>query len=555
VEAKTEILSKYKAKVFKARKDHILRVEGGAGQAIAANTRAIPGIMTNRGCCYAGCKGVVLGPLKDSVVLTHGPIGCGFYSWGTRRNKAKANEAGENYVQYCFSTDMQEPDIVFGGDKKLRQALTEIHQIFKPKSVMICSTCPVGLIGDDIHAVAAWAEQEYGMTCVAFSCEGYKGVSQSAGHHIANNGLMKRVIGTDDRPLPPGPKINLLGEYNIGGDGWESERILRRIGYNVLSVFTGDGQVADVARSHKADLNLVQCHRSINYVAEMMRDAFGTDWLKVNLIGVGATCQSLRDIAEYFGDPALKEATERVIGEECAAIEADMEHYRQRLSGRTAAIFVGGSRSHHYQALLRELGVETVLAGYEFAHRDDYEGRRVIPDIREDADSKNIENLVMSKDARYRAFLSPERLEELKGRLPLGDYEGLMPGMVDGSYVVDDLNHFETEEFIRILRPDIFFSGIKDKFVVQKGGVLSRQLHSYDYSGPYAGFRGAVIFARDLAMGLFAPAWGLVTPPWAKGGAEAPGLSPAAPLGAAPPGAAAAGPPARAQGAREARDA
>lgn len=72
--------------------------------------------MTNRGCCYAGCKGVVLGPLKDVAIITHGPIGCGFYSWGTRRNKATPVD-GRNFLEYCLSTDLQEPDIVFGGEK------------------------------------------------------------------------------------------------------------------------------------------------------------------------------------------------------------------------------------------------------------------------------------------------------------------------------------------------------------------------------------------------------------------------------------------------------
>jgi nitrogenase molybdenum-iron protein alpha chain len=515
-EVKTEILAKYKAKVFKSRKDHLIEVDNGKDQVIAANTRAIPGIMTNRGCCYAGCKGVVLGPLKDSIVLTHGPIGCGFYSWGTRRNKARADGEGNNYVQYCFSTDMQEPDIVFGGDKKLRKAIEEAMLIFKPKRIMICSTCPVGLIGDDIHAVAAWAEKEYGITCVAFSCEGYKGVSQSAGHHIANNGLMKRIIGTDDRDYPGKYKINILGEYNIGGDGWETERILRKVGYEVVSVFTGDGAIQDIARSHKADLNLVQCHRSINYVAEMMKDAFGLNWLKINFIGLGAIEKSLRNIAEFFGDDKLFERTEEVLYEERKAIDQDLSYYKERLSGRKAAIFVGGSRSHHYQDLLMDFGVITVLAGYEFAHRDDYEGRRVIPTIKDDADSKNIENLTIDKDLRYRAFLSPERAMELKEKIGLENYEGMIRDMPDGTFVVDDLNHYETEAFIELLKPDIFFSGIKDKYVVQKGGVLSRQLHSYDYSGPYSGFKGSLIFGRDLVMGLYAPAWKLVTPPWKK---------------------------------------
>ena len=60
----------------------------------------------------------------------------------------------------------------------------------------------------------------------------------------------------------------------------------------------------------------------------------------------------------------------------------------------------------------------------------------------------------------------------------------------------------------------MFFSGIKDKYALQKAGTLSRQLHSYDYSGPYAGFKGAAKFGYDLCMGYFTPAWHMVTPPW-----------------------------------------
>jgi nitrogenase molybdenum-iron protein alpha chain len=517
MDVKAEILNRYNAKVFKNRKDHILRIDRAETPRpeIAANTRAVPGIMTNRGCCYAGCKGVVIGPIRDAVTIVHGPVGCGFYAWGTRRNKARAGGDGKNFIQYCFSTDMQEPDIVFGGDKKLRRAIREAMEIFRPGTIFICSTCPVGLIGDDIHAVAAEAEKEYGITCVAFSCEGYKGVSQSGGHHIANNGLMKRVIGSNDAPPATRFAVNLLGEYNIGGDGWEVERILRRVGYEIVSVFTGNGSVADISRSHTANLNLVQCHRSINYVAEMMKTAYGIDWLKVNFIGIESTCETLRDIAEYFGDAEIKRRTEEVIAEERAAVEDDIAFFRQKLEGRTAALFVGGSRSHHYRNLLNDFGVATVLAGYEFAHRDDYEGREVIACIKEDADSKNIEELHVERDTkRYRVFLSQERYRELEGRIPLGEYGGMIRDMPDGSYVVDDLNHFETEKFAEFLKPDIFFSGIKDKYVLQKAGVLSRQLHSYDYSGPYAGFRGALVFGRDLVMGLYAPAWKMVTPPW-----------------------------------------
>jgi len=48
------------------------------------------------------------------------------------------------------------------------------------------------------------------------------------------------VVGQGDWEEPPGKyTINILGEYNIGGDGWEVERILKEIGYHIQSVMTG----------------------------------------------------------------------------------------------------------------------------------------------------------------------------------------------------------------------------------------------------------------------------------------------------------------------------
>jgi nitrogenase molybdenum-iron protein alpha chain len=511
-----KVLDQYSSKVYKNRKEHIVDVNNNdKNNEIAANVRTIPGIMTHRGCCYAGCKGVVLGPIKDALQIVHGPIGCAYYAWGTRRHKGRKEDGVDNYLQYCFSTDMQEPDIVFGGEKKLKQAITEAMELFHPSTILICSTCPVGLIGDDIHAVARWAETEYNIKCIAFSCEGYKGVSQSAGHHIANNQLMKFVIGEGDREIKNKFAINILGEYNIGGDGWEAERILKRIGYEIVSTFTGDSSIEDLKNAHKANLSLVQCHRSINYIAEMIETKYGVQWVKVNFIGVSGTIDSLRKIAKFFNDPELTARTEAVIADELDLIQDDMEYYKSKLKGKKAALYVGGSRAHHYQFLLKDLGINTILAGYEFGHRDEYEGREVIPSLKPDADSKNIESLTLEADPeKYHVFLSEEDLTRLKEENFLGYYGGMVKDMSDGTYMVDDLNHFETEEFLKLLKPDIFFSGIKDKFVAQKNGILSRQLHSYDYSGPYAGFRGAVNFARDVTMGIYTPAWSFVKAPW-----------------------------------------
>jgi nitrogenase molybdenum-iron protein alpha chain len=147
-------------KAARNRRKHIVVRDCSTEQHIEADDKVIPGILTNRGCAFAGSKGVVFGPIKDMVHLVHGPIGCAYFTWGTRRNLAKAEEGEDNFSNYCVCTDMKETDIVFGGEKKLKKSIDEIMKIFKPEAISISATCPVGLIGDDIEAVAREAEKE-----------------------------------------------------------------------------------------------------------------------------------------------------------------------------------------------------------------------------------------------------------------------------------------------------------------------------------------------------------------------------------------------------------
>ena len=512
-----ELLESYPAKVARKRAGQIVINEidsEGAVPEVKANLRSTPGVITQRGCCYAGCKGVVLGPTRDIVNITHGPIGCGFYSWLTRRNQTDPGPDGENYMPYSFSTDMQEDQIIFGGEKQLASAIQEAYDIFKPKAIAVFSTCPVGLIGDDVHQVTKQMSEKLGINCFGFSCEGYKGVSQSAGHHIANNQLFKHLIGTDETELTGEFKINLLGEYNIGGDAFVLEDLFERCGITLVSTFSGNSTVSGFAQSQSADLNCVMCHRSINYVADMIEDKYGVPWIKVNFIGAEGTAKSLRKIAEYFQNDELMAQVESVIAEELAKIEPVREDVLSRCDGKKAMLFVGGSRAHHYQDLFNEIGMKTLAAGYEFAHRDDYEGRSVLGSIKVDADSRNIEELTVEKD--------PEKFEsreEIVKALEANGYEfkgydGMMSQMDNGTLVIDDISHWESEKLLKIFKPDIFCAGIKEKYAVQKAGIPCKQLHSYDYGGPYAGFAGAANFWNDIDRMVNTKIWSMIDAPW-----------------------------------------
>ena len=518
---KDEILEIYPKKVGKKRAKSIVLSDPDTIPQIQANVRTIPGIITQRGCTYAGCKGVVLGPTRDIVNITHGPIGCGYYSWLTRRNQTRPEtEMEENFIPYAFSTDMQDSNIVFGGEEKLKQAIREAYELFHPKGIAIFSTCPVGLIGDDVHRVARQMTEELpGVNIFGFSCEGYRGVSQSAGHHIANNGLYKNLIGRDDTVDGKYKfRVNVLGEYNIGGDAFAIEDLFDKCGIELVSTMSGNSTLKKFETAHTADLSLVMCHRSINYVAEMLETSFGVPWTKANFVGAEATAKSLRKVGQYFGDQGLIDQIEKVIAEEMVAVKAAADKAKQKTNGKTAMLFVGGSRAHHYQELFTELGINTLSAGYEFGHRDDYEGRRVIPTIQIDADSRNIEELTVTPDAtRFNPRKTEEELEQLKAEgLEFNNYDGMMVDMAKGMLVIDDLSHYEMEKLIELYHPDIFCAGIKEKYVVQKMGIPLKQLHNYDSGGPYAAFEGAINFYKDIEMIACSTIFKQMKAPWER---------------------------------------
>lgn len=133
-----EVLSHYPDKAAKRRKKHLSVAKNKQetaeeGQVVSecdvkSNIKSIPGVMTIRGCAYAGSKGVVWGPIKDMVHISHGPVGCGQYSWSQRRNYYVGTTGIDAFVTMQFTSDFQEKDIVFGGDKKLEKIIDEIEE-------------------------------------------------------------------------------------------------------------------------------------------------------------------------------------------------------------------------------------------------------------------------------------------------------------------------------------------------------------------------------------------------------------------------------------------
>lgn len=228
--------------------------------------------------------------IKDMIHISHGPVGCGYWSWSGRRNYYVGKTGVDAFGTMHFTSDFQERDIVFGGDKKLTKIIHEIEELFPlNKGISIQSECPIGLIGDDIEAVAKKTSKEIGKPVIPLRCEGFRGVSQSLGHHIANDAIRDWVFPHFDKAkkentldFEPGPyDVALIGDYNIGGDAWASRMLLEEMGLRVVAQWSGDGTINELIQGPAAKLVLIHCYRSMNYICRSLEESYGLPWMKI----------------------------------------------------------------------------------------------------------------------------------------------------------------------------------------------------------------------------------------------------------------------------------
>lgn len=174
----------------------------------------IPGTISERGCAYCGAKHVIGTPMKDVIHISHGPVGCTYDTWQTKRYISD----NDNFqIKNTFATDVKEKHIVFGAEGLLKKNIIEAFKAFPEiKRMTIYSTCATALIGDDIGAVAQEVMDEMPEVDI-FVCNspGFAGPSQSGGHHIINIAWIKQKVGTVEPEITSDYVINYVGEYNI----------------------------------------------------------------------------------------------------------------------------------------------------------------------------------------------------------------------------------------------------------------------------------------------------------------------------------------------------
>jgi nitrogenase molybdenum-iron protein alpha/beta subunit len=75
------------------------------------------------GCAFDGAK-IALQPIADVAHLVHGPIACEGNSWDNRHSAS----SGPQIYRTGFTTDINELDVIYGGEKRLFKSIREISK-------------------------------------------------------------------------------------------------------------------------------------------------------------------------------------------------------------------------------------------------------------------------------------------------------------------------------------------------------------------------------------------------------------------------------------------
>jgi nitrogenase molybdenum-cofactor synthesis protein NifE len=434
--------------ILTGRENQIFRT-GKDKHTIHCSQPSMAGSVSQRACVFCGSR-VVLYPIADALHLIHGPIGCAAYTWDIRG----ALSSGPEIHRLSFSTDLREKDVVFGGEKKLYQSLLELIDRYTPKAAFVYSTCIVGVIGDDLEAVCKKVSKEKGMPVIPVQAPGFQG-SKKDGYKVACE-AMATLIGTGTGHVPE-KSINILGDFNLAGELWLLLEYYKRMGVHVNATITGDGRVEAISNAHKASLNVVQCSGSMMHLAKIMKEKYNVPHMKVSYFGLEDMSDALYEVAKFFKDDDMMNKARELVREEFARLMPVIKEYREKLSGKKAAIYVGGSfKAISLIKALRLIGVQTVVVGSQTGTSDEYE---IIRDLCD-----------------------------------------------DGTIIVDDSNPIELSNFVKETKADIFIGGVKERPIAYKLG-LGFCDHNHERKEALAGYEGMLNFAKEIYATAMSPVW------------------------------------------------
>lgn len=312
-------------------------------------------------CAYWGAHDV-LSYLQDCLCVVHGTAGC----ISNRRFLASMGSSEPCDLDPHYSTAFTDHDVIFGGEKRLAEALREAAARHDPALIAVITNCCADIIGDDVGGVVR-SIPEVAKRTVWLHTGGFSGRSYRKGTEEAF-AVLARVM--EEAPAAPVKKgtVNLFLRRWIWGETQRKEteeavRLLSKLGLTVNQVMRKGIALRDFISMKEAEANVALCSFFGAALFEEMEKRFGTRTAHVsNPVGLTQTLAWMAEIARVTGrtyDPAGDP--------EVAELTALRAQVRAEIGeGRHALIWTQtGERMIGLARLATDVGLDPIAVGVD----------------------------------------------------------------------------------------------------------------------------------------------------------------------------------------------
>mgnify|MGYP003086007383 FL=1 len=295
------------------------------------------------GCAFNGAM-TMSSNLKDAVILAHSPKSCTYLSIqtissaGRRTLFERGNILPSSLIPNVLSTDMSETDMVFGGSENL---LSKVKSILNSKSpppaIVIVSSCPSGIIGDDIDDALSLSTER--TKIVTVKSEGNLTGDYLQGMLMAYTSLAKQII---DRSVEKRERtVNIVFEKvvarNTEMNFQRLKTFLARMNISVNCRFLCNTSYASLRDFCSAELNLLAYR---DYTGKILEDFFikeyGASFFEKQFpIGFKETSDWLLALGKHFD---ASDEAKSIISENEIIYQNRMKLVRPKLEGKKLMI-------------------------------------------------------------------------------------------------------------------------------------------------------------------------------------------------------------------------
>ena len=299
--------------------------------------------------------------LEDAVFISHSPQGCvGCTSMAVDMYRVGQIHRGIKNVKNprIIVTNIDQKNVVFGGEQKLRESVKKAVERYNPKLIFIYASCASGIIGDDIDAISKSLQEEYPDTIIVpIHCEGFKSKVCASGFDAAfisiNKYILKNIKVEKEEGL-----INLFAPTTVSfADQQEMERMLNLLGAKV-NYIPFYSSLEKIRRIPAATASTSICKVFADEFMKQLWDEYEIPYSHTVMpIGIRNTDKWYRGIAKVIGK---EKEVDEIIAKEHERIEPLVKRLHDRLKGKRVFICGGTGRSFAAAALIDDFGMELV---------------------------------------------------------------------------------------------------------------------------------------------------------------------------------------------------